>query len=79
MNSPQRLWSSIIRDVDYDDSRSKLYITFASGKTYVYDGVPQATYQDLVRAASKGEFFNERIKGHYSFALAASWPAGLRH
>ena len=79
MNSPQRLRSSIIRDIDYDDSRSKLYITFVSGKTYVYDGVPQATYQDLVSAASKGEFFNERIKGRYSFALAASWPAGLRH
>jgi KTSC domain len=79
MNKPKHARSSVIRDFDYDDDRRKLYVTFVSGKTYVYDGVPHDTYHDFATASSKGEFFNAHIKNHYPFALAASWPAGVRH
>ena len=45
-----------------------MYITFTSGKTYTYYGVPRSTNESFVRAASKGTFFNDYIKDRYSFA-----------
>jgi hypothetical protein len=71
--------SSVIQDFDYDGNREKLYVTFVSGRTYVYNGVPQHTFEEFATASSKGTFFNAHIKNHYPFALAASWPAGVRH
>jgi lysyl-tRNA synthetase class 2 len=79
MNRPQESRSSVICDFDYDGNRSKLYVAFVNGKTYVYDGVPQATFDALAAASSKGEFFDARIRNRYPSALAASWPSGLRH
>jgi hypothetical protein len=71
--------SSLIRDIDYDSNREKLYVTFVSGETCVYNGVPSQTFQGLVSAPSKGVFFNEHIKDHYPSAAAALWPPGVRH
>jgi hypothetical protein len=71
--------SSVISDFDYDGSREKLYITFISGKTYVYNRVPPQTYEGLATASSKGAFFNQHIKDRYPYAAAASWPTGIRH
>jgi KTSC domain len=79
MNKEQNTQSSAIVDTDYDDDRSKLYVTFVGGKTYVYDGVPQDTYDELLAAPSMGKFFNNRIRDRYPFALVAKWPENLRH
>jgi hypothetical protein len=79
MNKEQNTQSSAIVDTDYDDDRSKLYVTFVGGKTYVYDGVPQDTYDELLAAPSMGKFFNNHIRDRYPFALVAKWPENLRH
>jgi hypothetical protein len=71
--------SAMIRDFDYDSSREKLYVTFGSGKTYVYDGVSRETVEQFAAAESKGAFFSENIEDRYARAAAASWPAGVRH
>jgi hypothetical protein len=71
--------SAVIREFDYDSSREKLYVTFVSGKTYVYDGVPPQTVEQFAAAESKSAFFSENIADRYAHAAAASWPAGVRH
>jgi hypothetical protein len=79
MQPPPKTRSSVIRDFDYDGNRKKLYVTFVSGKIYVYNGVPQRTFDGLDSAESKGEFFNKHIKDQFPYALAASSPSGVRH
>lgn len=76
---PSPVSGRVIRDFDYDKSRLKLYVTFAGGKTYVYDGVPPQTAEQFAEAASKSAFFTENIEDRYAGAAAASWPAGVRH
>jgi KTSC domain len=58
--------SSAIRAAAYDASTLTLSITFTSGKTYDYYGVPQAIYLGLIGAASAGEYFNAYIRDRYS-------------
>ena len=62
--------SSMIRFVRYDPRGRALHIIFTSGKTYIYMDVPREVYDALLKADSKGEFFNEEIRDQYSFAPA---------
>ncbi len=62
--------STAIREIDYAPWARQLYVTFASGKTYVYDRVPQHVYERFADASSKGAFFNEHVRGRYAFAEA---------
>ena len=58
--------SSMILAVDHDGKRG-LFVTFTSGQTYVYDGVPRSLYERLLRAPSKGAFFNDEIRDAFPF------------
>jgi hypothetical protein len=60
--------SSALNWIDYDKSTQELYVTFKSGKTYTYYGVPEQVYLALLKASSKGIFFNEYIRDQYSVA-----------
>lgn len=60
--------SSVIKDIGYDLPARELRITFVSGKSYKYYGVPELVYERFRRAASKGAFFNASIKDRYDFA-----------
>ena len=60
--------SSAIHQIEFDELTHRLYVTFTSGKTYTYYGVPRSVYEGFVQAASKGAFFNDYIKDRYSFA-----------
>lgn len=53
--------SSAIREVEHD-GRERLTVTFVTGRRYVYSGVSREHYEALLGAASKGAFFNERIR-----------------
>jgi len=44
-----------------------MIITYNSGKSYAYAGVPEEVARDTANAASVGEFINSEIKGRYSF------------
>ena len=59
--------SSVVLKIDYDADATTLRITFVSGKIYAYENVPEATYVAMKSAFSKGIFFNDHIKGKYSF------------
>ena len=44
-----------------------LWITFHSGGTYEYSGVPQSVYEALMNAGSKGKYFHAYIKRSYPY------------
>ncbi len=53
------LQSAALEAVFYDDVRHTLRATFRdTGRTYVYEGVPQELYDALLFADSIGAFFN---------------------
>ena len=60
--------SSAIDWIDYNKSTQELYITFKSGKTYTYYGVPESIYLSFLDASSKGRFFRKNIMDEY-FAI----------
>ena len=57
--------SSNLAAVGYDPSDSTLVVEFKNGTTYKYRQVPQSIFDGLMRASSKGAFFNAKIKDHY--------------
>src|SRR5580704_17094055 len=61
------LVSSTIKSAEYDDDVRELDITFTSGKTYRYFNVPLEIYAEFLDAGSRGKFFNDCIKGAFSF------------
>jgi hypothetical protein len=64
----QMVESSNLRSVGYDAERSLMEVEFKNGSIYQYKGVPQAVYDELMRANSHGQYFNSKIKnGPYSY------------
>ena len=63
----QDVFSSMASSISYDADSQTLMITYNSGKTYAYAGVPEDVAWDTANAASVGEYINENIKGRYSF------------
>ena len=59
--------SAAIVRVEYDEFLHQLQITFAGGHTYVYYDLPHGVYAALLRASSKGTYFNACIRDHYRF------------
>lgn len=59
------LASSALSSVEHDCSADRLYVTFTSGRRYVYLGVDARLYQTLIAAESKGRFFNEHIRNAF--------------
>jgi len=59
--------SSNIEAIGYDKDAQELHVRFLSGMAYVYHGVPNEVYENLMAAPSKGSFLNREIKGVYEF------------
>lgn len=57
--------SSNIRSVGYDPASRTLEVEFHSDGLYQYSDVPETIYQGFMRAASKGSYFHDHIKGRY--------------
>lgn len=57
--------SSQIDEVCYDQSALKLRVSFKSGGSYIYHGVPSSVYGELVAAYSVGKFFAKYVKDQY--------------
>lgn len=63
----QDVFSSMVSSVGYDDEAGVMFVTFNTGKTYAYQGVPEDVARDTANAASVGEYINAEIKGRYSY------------
>lgn len=61
----QRVSSSNIHSVGYEPDSMILEIKFHSGGIYQYSGVPEERYSGLMRAGSKGGYFDSYIKNRY--------------
>ena len=60
--------SSNIAEVGYDRAKQTLEIMFRDGGVYQYFDVPEQVYQELLGAASHGQYFQASIKGAYRYA-----------
>jgi hypothetical protein len=62
------LQSTALKSVSYDEAEHALTATFRdSGRTYVYEDVPQELYDALLFADSIGAFFNAHIRDNFAF------------
>jgi hypothetical protein len=59
--------SSNITRIGFDSNLNKLIVQFKTGRYYEYDAVPENVYLQLETAVSIGKFFNEFIRGKYSY------------
>lgn len=62
----QSVYSSNVSEVAYDADREELLITWKSGKTSAYSGVPEDVAQSCANAPSVGQFLNSEIKPMYA-------------
>ena len=57
--------SSNIEAIGYDQASQELHVRFLSNAEYVYHGVPQEVYDELMAAPSKGSYLNRVIRPSY--------------
>jgi hypothetical protein len=62
--------STTLATVAYDTAKEMLQLEFRSRAIYRYFGVPSAVHAALLRAPSKGNYFNRVIRGRFPFSLA---------
>lgn len=55
--------SSVIAEIGYEDE--VMEVRFNNGGAYRYFNVPPEVCLNLLRADSKGRFFNQEIRGEY--------------
>jgi len=61
-----RLQSHAIEAIAYDENARVLMARFRdSGKTVIYEDVPQEIYDGLIFAQSIGSYFQDHIEGHF--------------
>jgi hypothetical protein len=71
--------STTLATVAYDDGRDLLQLEFRSRAVYQYFGVPASVHAALLRAPSKGSYFNRVIRGRFPYSLAANAQGGVPH
>lgn len=54
--------SSVIESIGYDRLSSRLTVVFRDGHVYDFHLVPAHVYEEFLRSASKGGFFNQQPK-----------------
>lgn len=57
-----RVKSSNINSVGYDQEQSILEVEFKSGAVYQYEGVTAEQHSDMLAAESVGKYFNTHIR-----------------
>lgn len=67
--------STSLKAAVYRDRLAVLELEFRAGEVYRYFGVPEQTYRDLLRAESKGGYFNRHIRNRFEHAKVH--PPGL--
>ena len=57
--------STTLAALAYHGSLWQLELEFRNGSVYLYSAVPEHTYQELLQASSKGQYFNRNIRGRF--------------
>jgi len=66
--NPVTLQSSLLARVAYNQGLAILRLEFCDGAIYQYFQVPHQTYEDLLKAESKGVYFNRYIRNAFRCA-----------
>lgn len=66
----ERVHSTSIKEIGYDDKNLALYVRFHENGLYIYYGVARETFEEFRLAPSKGTFFNERILDKFRHAVS---------
>lgn len=69
--SVHTLVSTTLAAVAFDASRHCLRLQFRDGSCYEYTGVPNAVFQALLTAQSKGAFLNRALRGKFPYVRLA--------
>jgi len=59
--------STSIRNFAYDPCTRELWVTFVTGRRYVYFDVPPEKFLEFSKADSRGGFFNREIRDRYLY------------
>ena len=59
--------STTLAAVGYEEAQQLLVLEFRNGDIYHYFDVPAAVQQALMKAPSKGTYFNAFIRDHYPY------------
>jgi hypothetical protein len=62
---PAAINSTILAAAAYDAHSERLQLAFRDRTIYQYFGVPADVYEALLRAPSKGRYFNLAIRGRF--------------
>ena len=62
--------SSLLSSMGYS-IEATLELEFRSGAIYQYFGVPQAVFQELIAAESKGAYFNRHVRNCFRYQRLA--------
>ena len=65
---PLDLKSTSLQSAAYHHQLALLELTFIGGAVYQYLHVPATIYEELLKAESKGAYFNCRIRNRFAFA-----------
>jgi KTSC domain-containing protein len=60
--------SSTLATIEYDRTRELLQLEFSSRAIYQYFHVPSTVHEALLRAPSKGSYFNQAIRGKFRYS-----------
>lgn len=63
----QKVKSSNINSVGYDETKLILEVEFKWGGVYQYFNVPKAVHTRFITSESLGKYLHEHIKGVYSY------------
>jgi len=61
----QPVHSRALASVGYSKRLHALEVEFISGAVYRYTSVPPQVYRDLLSAASKAQFYDTNVRGHF--------------
>jgi hypothetical protein len=66
---PVAVDSTLVAAIAYDAHSELLQLAFRDRTIYHYFGVPADVHEALVKAPSKGTYFNLAIRGKYPYVL----------
>jgi hypothetical protein len=69
---PVAVESTTLASVAYDAGRQLLQLEFRDRAVYQYFNVPVAVHEGLLRARSKGSYFNRVIRGRFEYIVASA-------
>jgi hypothetical protein len=65
---PVQLQSTSLNAATFQEQSGYLELEFGSGTIYRYRNVPARVYEELLRAESKGRYFNTHIRNRFPYA-----------